>query len=103
MSHFSDIPNDVRVDFFKVTGKWKYTERMFWPASLWSKEILIHEAYANALYHHLKKPEGGHRMDGLVAVCLSPYHEISHPLMMNVTDAIHTAIRRPLSDDPTGK
>jgi len=79
VSHFSDNPASVRVDFFKPGGKWGYTEAVIMDEGY--TDTSIHRAFAKALHKHL---EG--RMKGMIAVCLEPYHEYSFPLMLNVDD-----------------
>lgn len=78
MGYCSD-PSMVRVDFFKKSGKWYTTEEMVWDRYL-SKEDgeleLIHETFKRCL-----KQEFGRSFRGMIAVCLKPYHEASHPLM----------------------
>lgn len=76
----------VRVDFFRPRedgGKWYTTEGVKWLTyAEWAGEDsgkLIHDAFQEALEAHL---EG--RLRGMIAVCLEPYHEHGHPLMMKV-------------------
>ena len=69
MSHYSDKSESVRVDFFKESGKWGYTEAVIWTGS----------------YRYDK---GNVRHRGMTAVCLEPYHEHSHPIMMTVDHAV---------------
>lgn len=80
MTHYAQDPNSVRVDFWQknLRGglKWKYTEAVVWPTEMYHAD-LIHEAFRQALKAHL-----GQRMKGLVAICLEPYHEHSHPISM---------------------
>ena len=68
----------VRVDFFKPSGKWKYTIGLKWTGS-YSKDVSIHLAFKASLRNQV-----GDRYEGLVAFCLEPYHEHSHPI--SVTD-----------------
>lgn len=75
MSHYSDDPAMVRVDFFTDTGKWKYTEAVKWTGE-WKSPSLIHDEFLKSLKDHL--PDG--RLRGLRAICLEPYHEHSHPI-----------------------
>lgn len=80
MTHYAQDPNSVRVDFWQrgLYGrmKWKYTEAVIWPSELYGT-YLIHDAFRQVLKAHL-----GTRMKGLVATCLEPYHEHSHPISM---------------------
>lgn len=74
MGNYSDNESSVRVDFFKPSGKWYTTEAVQWTGE-WNKDTLIHEAFAQSLRDHLKG-----RLSGLDAICLDPYHELSHPI-----------------------
>lgn len=85
MSNYSDDSASVRVDFFKDSGKWYCTEAVKWKTY---SGKLIHEAFAEALEAHLRNPSGGYRLDDMMAVCLEPYHEHAHPLMLPVKEAI---------------
>ena len=71
---YSDKPQMVRVDFFKESGKWYTTEAVEW---LQYAGCLIHDAFERSLQKHLKG-----RLEGMTAVCLKPYHEHSHPIML---------------------
>ncbi len=64
----------VRVDFFKPSGKWYTTEAVRWTGGYKGD---IHSAFAESLRNHLKG-----RLSDTDAVCLEPYHELSHPLCM---------------------
>ena len=77
MSHFSNEPNDCRVDFFKPSGKWYATESVYFSGKHYSKDTDIHTAFRNALESTL-----GDRYNGMQAVCLEPYHELSHPISL---------------------
>ena len=63
----------VRVDFFKPSGKWYTTEDMRW---LNYSGMHIHDAFKRSL-----RASFGSNYNGMVAVCLKPYHEHEHPLM----------------------
>lgn len=76
MTHYSDSPSMVRVDFFKPSGKWYTTEAMEW---LYLSTMDIHDVFAHSLEAHL-----GGRLRGMTAVCLEPSHEHAHPLMIQV-------------------
>lgn len=69
--------NMVRVDFFKPSGKWYTTEAVKWIGSYTGG--LIHDHFRASLEAHLKG-----RLDGMIAVCLKPYHAHSHPLSLRV-------------------
>ena len=71
----------VRVDFFKQSGKWYTTEEMYWD------RYFTHECGNTELFHEtfircLNKsfPD---RYTEMIAVCLKPYHEHSHPILIN--------------------
>lgn len=66
----------VRVDFFKESGKWYTTEEMEMIGGF-DKTTSIHEAFIKSL--GMTFPENYHEF---IAVCLEPYHENSHPLMV---------------------
>ena len=76
MSHFSNDPGHVRVDFFKQSGKWYTTEQV--EMKDWKgKECTIHEALVNALD---RLENGDPYCRGMQVICLDPYHEHSHPI-----------------------
>lgn len=92
---YSDDPHNVRVDFFKPSGKWAYTEQVkfgqyFSPSSEYAPRSgggqLIHDAFESSLRKHLTKEDGTLRHAGMWAICLEPYHEHAHPLMMIVPE-----------------
>lgn len=76
MSHYSNNPAMVRVDFFKESGKWYTTEQMEMLGG-WDKETLVHDVFIKALGRAF--PEHYHEF---TAVCLEPYHENAYPLMV---------------------
>ena len=71
---FSTDPEMVRVDIFKPSGKWYTTIALKW---IGYKDVLIHEAFESSM-----KIQHPNNWDGMTAVCLDPYHEHSHPLMI---------------------
>jgi hypothetical protein len=75
----------VRVDFFKPSGKWCYTEAVKWTGDY---NGLIHKAFEQSLRDHLGPihPTGNTRLAGLRAVCLEPYHEHSHPICCDIPE-----------------
>lgn len=84
---YTEDEHMVRVDFFRPSMKWYCTEAVRWKT--WEGKLdnggkLIHVAFAEALKEHLgfSKP----RLNGMVAVCLEPYHEFAHPVMLTVGD-----------------
>ena len=86
MSNYSENPQSVRVDFFRPTGKW-YTTKVIifdrWYGTNESDEIeeTIHDTFKRCLREQL-----GGRLNGMIAVCLEPYHEHAHPLMVHSWD-----------------
>lgn len=84
MTHYSNDPSMVQVEFFKPSGKWYTTEAVKWLT--WKGDPsadgkLIHDAFKEALDTHFGD---NHRLRGMWAVCFDPYHENSHPIMMVV-------------------
>jgi len=80
MSHYSDDPAMVRVDFWKQSGKWYITEAVKWSGSWKGSEQGIHDAFAQSLRDHFaKRPT---RLSDMDATCLEPYHEHSHPIQI---------------------
>lgn len=83
---YSDAENSVRVDFFKESGKWYTTEAVKWLTwKGWTPEgegKHIHAAFAEAL--NAAGIGLGGRLTGMTAVCLEPYHENAHPLMVKI-------------------
>lgn len=81
MSNYIKDPASCRVDFFRQSGKWYCTEAVRfigpWRATT---DNLIHDAFKRSLREHFK--ECPDRLSDMVAVCLEPYHEHSHPLMV---------------------
>lgn len=79
MSNYSEDEEMVRVDFFKPSGKWYATHAVKWTGGYNATE-LIYDAFKKSLRDHLaKEPD---RFSGMTAVCLHPYHELEHPLML---------------------
>ena len=80
MSHYSNDPAMVRVDFWKTSGKWYTTEAVKQIAG-WQKEsCLIHDGFAKSLRNHFKDTPD--RLSNMDATCLEPYHENSHPIQL---------------------
>lgn len=92
MGNYSDKANSVRVDFFKKSGEWYCTEAVEWKTydgTLTEGGKLIHDAFAETLVAHLRDPKTERvRLDDMTAVCLEPYHEHAHPLMLSVKEAV---------------
>jgi hypothetical protein len=74
--NYSNNPAMVRVDFFKESGKWYATEQMEW--LFWNQKFLIHDAFLHCLVQNFNG-----RYSGMTAVCLHPYHELEHPIMIH--------------------
>lgn len=89
MTHYSNKPGHVRVDFFKPGGKWKYTFEV--NMGPFYNEPLIHDAIGKALDadSHLGRPTRHqvydhpwwHTWEGPILV-LEPYHKHAHPVML---------------------
>jgi hypothetical protein len=93
--NYSDDPDSVRVDFFRPSGKWYVTEavrmRAYFASQVSSGAregpfALIHDALRLALVDHLRMETGALRHAGMWAVCIDPYHEHAHPLMIVVPE-----------------
>lgn len=78
MSYYSDDPCMCRVDFFKPSGKW-YDSVAVSFEGLYDTP-LIHDAFREAL-ERAKLMRRGFR-----AVCLEPYHQHSHPIMLTIPE-----------------
>lgn len=70
----------VRVDFFKPSGNSWYTTEAVDMQDIYNVP-LIHDAVLGALEKHLKG-----RLRGMTAVVLEPYHQHSHPLMLQIPE-----------------
>ena len=79
MSHYSDDPAMVRVNFFKQSGKWYTTEAVKWTGGYNTQ--LIHDTFKKSLRNHL-----GNRLTEMDAICLKPYHKHSHPIQIKKGD-----------------
>ncbi len=90
MSHYSDDPAMVRVDFWKSSGKWYTTEAVKWSGK-WHGSIkdgictqqetqYIFDAFAQSLREYFK--DNPDRLSDMDATCLEPYHEHSHPIQL---------------------
>lgn len=71
MGNFSTDESSVRVDLFKPSGKWVETIAIKGA----NYRGCIHKSVKEAT---LKVTNG--RYIGCTAVCLEPYHELSHPI-----------------------
>lgn len=82
--------NMVKVEFFKKTGKWYTTEAIRWDRyySVINGEFEdIKETFKRCLRQQL-----GDRLSGMIAVCIHPYHEYAHPLMVHNWDKYESEI-----------
>lgn len=70
----------VRVDFFKQSGKWHAKEGMLWDRYK-SVDSNGYESLRDTFLRCLKN-QFGDRYNGMIAVCLEPYHEHSYPVMV---------------------
>lgn len=77
MSHFSESPNHVRVDIWKPSGKWYDAIMLVWPESEWGRDRRMHATFRR----EIDRQQPG-RFRGMIATCLEPYHELSHPIMI---------------------
>ena len=80
MTHYSNNPAEVRVDFFKASGKWYTTVAMTWlhvSGTSWESPALIHDEFRLSL-----RDACPNRFVGMSAVCLDPYHPNACPIMM---------------------
>ena len=75
MTNFSPFASNVRVDFFRPSGKWHTTSALDMK-DRWD-QIPLHQAIQDAL-----NEQYGDQYDGLIAVVLEPYHEHPHPIMV---------------------
>lgn len=79
MTHYSNAPGMVRVDFYKLTGKWYMTEA-----------VDMDKHYADSsIYHAVEEsikeafPETGERwLDQFVVVVAEPYHKNAYPILL---------------------
>lgn len=86
---FSDDPCMVRVDFFKPSGKWAYTEAVKWTGAWIAEQQDLFAAFRQSLRDHLGPPNAKFnnvRHAGLRAVCLEPYHELAHPICVDIPE-----------------
>lgn len=77
MTNYTNDPSFVRVDFFKPSGKWYTTEAVMFV----TYDGCIHKAFSESLDRHLSG-----RLEGMIAVCITPHHKNGHPLMQMVGD-----------------
>jgi hypothetical protein len=80
MTNYTSKTSMVRVDFFKESGKWYSTEEMNW--LLYKGDII--EIFLMSLSVAFQE-----RFTGMYAVCLEPYHENAHPIMVRHEGIFH--------------
>lgn len=73
----------VRIDFFKQSGKYVCHEAVRW-TGLTKGSTLLWE-YVKTLHDLLKQKDGTYRNDDLIAVCMDPYYDLGHPVMVCVS------------------
>ncbi len=84
--NYTDDPSSVRVDLFKPSGKWYTTIVLKWDRyfPIQTKEgggtdiELIHDTFRRLMEPHTKT----FNREGWIAVCIEPYHEHAHPLLI---------------------
>ena len=89
MGHYSNSADMVRVDFFRPSGKWYCTEAVKWTGEY--ERGLLHREFAKSLHDHLYTG-GVKRLAGMQAICLEPFHQHSHPIILMV-DEIENEMR----------
>lgn len=76
MTHYSDNPGMVRVDYFKPGGKWAYTHVVdmynYWDLPS------VHDAVRNALRDAGRVTDENY----YTIVVLEPFHKHAHPVMI---------------------
>lgn len=91
MTNYSDEEKMVRVSFFRIRErgfKWYADEAVEfgpWRAGT-NGGADIFTAFEQSLVKHLGKENGKVRFGGMLAVCLDPYHEHAHPIMLVVPE-----------------
>lgn len=79
--NYSNDPAKTRIDFFRPNGKWSTTDVLDWSGAY---QEPLWEAYPRLLVEQFpdivrQKYDG----KGYLAVCLEPYHQYAHPLMID--------------------
>lgn len=76
--NYSNTPGMVRVDRFKIRGKWY--ETMAVDMSEFYEEPNIHAALRKAI------EASGHKINlvDFMYVCLEPYHQYEHPIILGL-------------------
>lgn len=73
--HYSERPGNVRVDFFKASGKWYTTEAV-------DMEPFYEMGPVEGLQQALRVHLSDGRLRDMTAVCLEPYSRHSYPVMI---------------------
>lgn len=91
MTHYSENPGMVRIDRFKDGGKWYDTYEIdmsaYWSEKIDGKFNFIHDALHKAISSSERFGEGwieGWLLQGGMIVCLEPYHQQAHPIMLKM-------------------
>lgn len=74
VTHYSENPGMVQVDFFKASGKWYMTEALDM-TEYWDAPSPIH-----GVEYALEK--AGRNLRHFTIVCLEPYHRNAYPVML---------------------
>ena len=81
---YTTNPSKVRVDIFKSSGKWYETVELDMNKG-WDKTTILHDQFKKAwIEQYPHRPTVDNRLDsdGWFLVCLEPYHENSHPIVV---------------------
>ena len=82
MSNYSENPKSVRVDFFRSAGKWYTTEAIIFDRYHNTDEKGNNFEFVEDTFKRCLREQLEGRFKGMIAVCLDPYHENGHPLMV---------------------
>lgn len=78
MTHYHNLPDYVRVDFFKPSGKWYTTESVKWLEYM-NNDIV--ETFKESLREHFKQTPN--RLSEMSAICLHPYSRYPYPVCIH--------------------
>lgn len=79
MTHYSETPGNVRVDFFKPeSGKWYMTEELDM-SDFYDQGATPHDAVRAALAETRHGPDADKRW---IIVVMAPYHKSAYPVML---------------------
>lgn len=79
MTHYSDNPASVRVDFYKPSGKWYMTEELMMGLGY---EGPIFDALEAALVRTFGEKRAERLRKQFIIVVQEPYHANAYPLML---------------------